>query len=82
MKLLLKRKPRPGLVPLDGREGARPYDFDAGRSLRRGAVGPRWLVVEGSALRRWPALRSPAPCRLAVTQRSLAICAEVPSGAR
>ena len=42
----------------------------------------RWLVAEGPALRRRPALRSPAPCRLAVTQRSLAICAEVPSGAR
>ena len=49
---------------------------DAVRSLRREAVGPCWLVVEGSALRRWPALRSPAPCRLAVTQRSLAMFPE------
>ena len=52
---------------------------DAGRSLRRGAAGPRWLVVGGSALRRWPALRSPAPCRPAVPQRSGGLCRSPPA---
>ena len=71
-----------GGVDDGGNRGNRGFHLVGNRRGRGGVVGPRWLVVEGSALRRWPALRSPAPCRLVVTQRSLAICAEVPSGAR